>query len=88
MTPQFAEAIKLMIVGMATVFVILFIVIQLGKLLICIVNKVAPEETSAAPKTIKTQSAQPVDTATMAVINQAVAQITDGKGRVSAVRRV
>lgn len=88
MTPQLAEAIKLMIVGMSTVFVILIIVIQLGKLLICVVNKVAPEEAQTAPKTAKPQSAQPIDATTLAVINQAVAQITNGKGRVSAVKRM
>ena len=37
-------AILLMVVGMATVFVILLIVIYLGKLLITLVNKYAPEE--------------------------------------------
>ena len=36
-------AILLMVVGMATVFVILLIVIYLGKLLITLVNKYAPE---------------------------------------------
>lgn len=37
-------ALLLMVVGMATVFAILFIVIYLGKLLISLVNKYAPEE--------------------------------------------
>lgn len=37
-------AFMLMIVGMATVFAILLIVINLGKLLIALVNKYAPEE--------------------------------------------
>ena len=37
-------ALQLMVVGMVTVFIILMIVIQLGKWLIQIVNKVAPEE--------------------------------------------
>ena len=37
-------AFLLMVVGMATVFVILLIVIYLGKLLISLVNKYAPEE--------------------------------------------
>ena len=36
-------ALLLMVVGMATVFVILLIVIYLGKLLISLVNKYAPE---------------------------------------------
>ena len=41
-------AILLMVVGMATVFVILLIVIYLGKLLITLVNKYAPEEVAPA----------------------------------------
>jgi len=43
-------AILLMVVGMATVFVILLIVIYLGKLLITLVNKYAPEEVVPAKK--------------------------------------
>ena len=37
-------ALMLMVVGMATVFVILLVVINLGKVLITLVNKFAPEE--------------------------------------------
>ena len=37
-------ALMLMVVGLATVFVILLVVINLGKLLITLVNKCAPEE--------------------------------------------
>ena len=43
-------AILLMVVGMATVFVILLIVIYLGKFLITLVNKYAPEEVLPAKK--------------------------------------
>ena len=41
-------ALLLMIVGMATVFAILLIVIYLGKGLIALVNKYAPEEVAPA----------------------------------------
>ena len=47
-------AILLMVVGMATVFVILLIVIYLGKLLITLVNKYAPEEVAPAKQEIRT----------------------------------
>ena len=40
-------AILLMVVGMATVFVILLIVIYLGKLLITLVNKYAPRRSGS-----------------------------------------
>lgn len=41
-------ALLLMVVGMATVFAILLIVINLGKSLIALVNKYAPEEVTPA----------------------------------------
>ena len=44
-------AFLLMVVGMATVFVILLIVIYLGKLLISLVNKYAPEEVVSVKQT-------------------------------------
>ena len=42
-----------MVVGMVTVFAILFIVIYIGKLLIAVVNKYAPEEAPAKRETPK-----------------------------------
>lgn len=81
-------ALQLMVVGMITVFIILMIVIQLGKWLIQIVNKVAPEE-MAPPKT---PTAHPVkstvDAQTLSVIQAAVAQITGGKGSIKNVERL
>ena len=89
-------ALQLMVVGMVTVFIILMIVIQLGKWLIQIVNKVAPEET-VAPKRKKAGppnrnpapgTATAIDAQTLAVIREAVSQITGGKGSVSKVERL
>ena len=58
----------LMVVGMATVFVILLIVIYLSKYLITVVNKVAPEETpKKAPAVAPT-----ADTGAMDAIKAAV----------------
>lgn len=77
--------LQLMAVGMVTVFIILLIVIQLGKLLISVVNKVAPEE--AAPA--KAQAAAPaVDAHTMQIIQAAVASLTGGKGQFTKVQRL
>lgn len=47
----------LMVVGMTTVFIILLIVINLGKGLIALVNKYAPEETSAPKQPAAVRSA-------------------------------
>ena len=79
-------ALLLMVVGMATVFAILLIVIYLGKGLIALVNKYAPEETvpaKAAPK-----GPAPVPGNIMAAINAAVAVVTHGKGKVAKVERI
>lgn len=80
--------LQLMVVGMCTVFTILLIVIYGGKLLIAVVNRIAPEEVAAAKKTVQSQSGGEVDASTMAVLNEVVKQLTGGKGRVSSARKV
>lgn len=75
-----------MVVGMLTVFVILLIVIWGGKLLIAVVNKVAPEEVVPAKKVAKPAST--VDASTMAILQQVVKQITGGKGQVASARKI
>lgn len=77
-----------MVVGMLTVFIILMIVIQLGKGLIQTVNKVAPEETATPKRKPAPGTATAIDARTLAVIREAVSQITGGKGSVSKVERL
>lgn len=84
------EGFQLMIVGMLTVFAILLIVINGSKLLIAIVNQIAPEgETGHKQKLAAQQNAAilnkntTIDAQTMEVLQQAVAQITQGKGRLT-----
>lgn len=80
--------LMLMVVGMITVFAILLIVINLSKLLIAIVNKVAPEE-EVVKKTARTSSAPVViDPNTMAAIKGAVNIVTGGKGKVMKVEKI
>ncbi len=79
-------AFQLMIVGMVTVFIILLVVIQLGKGLIKLVNKLAPEETAAPQKAASRQQPAGIDARTQAVINEAVNRITGGKGRISKIQ--
>lgn len=86
---------QLMVVGMLTVFAILLIVIYGSTLLIAIVNQFAPEK-SVTPK--KQMAAQQnaailstdtsIDAATMEILQQAVAQITQGKGRLANVQKL
>ena len=77
---------ELMIVGMSTDFLILLIVIWGGKLLINVVNKIAPEEVVSAKK--NATPAATVDGSTMAILQQVVSQITGGKGHVSSAKRI
>ena len=77
--------LTLMIVGMVTVFVVLLIIINLSKLLISIVNKVAPEE-AVKHKTAPAAAAIPQEI--MAVISQTVSQVTCGKGTVAKVEKI
>lgn len=79
-------ALLLMVVGMATVFAILLIVIYLGKWLISLVNKFAPEEAVASKSAAGAQATVPANV--MAVIAAAVSVVTHGKGKVAKVEKV
>ena len=79
-------AFLLMVVGMATVFVILLIVIYLGKLLISLVNKYAPEEVVSVKQT-SSQAPVPIPGNILAAITAAVNVVTQGKGKVTKVEK-
>lgn len=76
-----------MVVGMATVFLILSILISGGKLLIKFVNRVAPEEVVPAKKTVSAAPAT-VDAGTMQVLQEVVRQLTGGKGHVASAKKI
>ena len=78
----------MLVVGMLTVFAILLIVIYGGKLLIKVVNAIAPEEVAVAKKTDAQSTPGAVDAPTMAVLQEVVKQLTGGKGRVESARKV
>jgi oxaloacetate decarboxylase gamma subunit len=80
--------LQLLVVGMLTVFAILLIVIYGGKLLIKVVNAIAPEEVAQAKKTVAQSTPAAVDAPTMAVLQEVVKQLTGGKGRVESAKRV
>ena len=77
--------LMLMLVGMVTVFVILLIVIYGSRLLIRIINKIAPEEAPAERKS----SAHADDlSGVRPVLEAAVAQITGGKGHIVNIKKL
>lgn len=79
--------LQLMVVGMTTVFLILQIVVSGGKLLIKLVNKIAPEEV-VAPKKAAAAAPATIDAGTMAVLQEVVKQITGGKGHVASAKKI
>lgn len=83
---DFNTALMLMMVGMVTVFCILLIVIYLGKGLILLVNKYAPEETVPDKKAAQGPAAIPGNI--LAAISAAVTVVTQGKGKVSKVEKL
>lgn len=79
-------ALLLMIVGITTVFAILLIVIYLGKGLIALVNRYAPEEI-VSPKSLTNGSAI-IPGNILAAINAAVTVTTQGKGKIVKVEKI
>ncbi|MDE6215576.1 OadG family protein [Bacteroides sp.] len=79
-------AFLLMVVGMTTVFAILLVVIYLGKALIALVNRYAPEE--AAPAKAAANGPAPIPANIMAAISAAVAVVTHDKGKVAKVEKI
>ncbi|MDA3929344.1 MAG: OadG family protein [Prolixibacteraceae bacterium] len=80
MNGNFEIALQLLGIGMLTVFLILFLVVFLGNIIIRFVNRfIPPVET----KTSRTNVVQPaISTGKMAAIVAAVQAVTEGKGKV------
>ena len=80
-------ALLLLFVGMGTVFAILLLLIYLGKFLIALVNKYAPEEEVAA-KQIMPKDPLPIPGNVLAAITAAVNVVTHGKGKITKVEKI
>ncbi|MDR1779117.1 MAG: OadG family protein [Tannerella sp.] len=81
------EVLVLMAVGMTTVFLILLIVIGLGKLLILIVNRYIPEAVGvSSPSPLVSQKPSDIPSQVVAAIVAAVSIATDGKGKVKSIK--
>ena len=69
----------LMVVGMLTVFAILLVVIYGSRILVRLVNRIAPDEVKPAKRD---------DSQLKAVLDAAVAQLTGGKGRITKITEI
>ncbi len=81
-------ALQLLLVGMITVFLVLLIVIFLGKALIWAVNKWAPEETVVKKAAPAAKAVAAIDATTKAIIDATISQITGGKGRATKITKL
>lgn len=77
-------ALKLLVVGIVSVFIVLSIVIWFGKALIALVNRFAPEE---QPKPSRS-SASSVSESHRRAIAEAVRVLTAGKGSVQKIEKL
>ena len=77
----------LMVVGMTTVFAILLIVIYLGKGLITLVNKYAPEEV-IVKKQVTTQPVAAGQSGNIPGKTTAVSMVTGGQGKVTKIEKL
>lgn len=83
---KFQEALLLMAIGMITVFIVLLLVIYVGKGLIAFVNQFVPEDEPAAQPAAAAPAA--IDAATADVIARAVNTLTGGKGKVESIKKI
>lgn len=87
MNNNFEFALQLLGVGMLTVFLILFLVVFIGNMIIRFVNKYMPEaqkKTSVSTRKSTTE----IDSGKMAAIVAAVQMVTSGKGKVVKIEKV
>lgn len=79
-------ALLLMLVGMVTVFAVLLIVIGLGKLLIKLVNKYAPEDVVKTVRPAVAAAGSNIPDPVVVAIVSAVNTVTQGKGKVTSIQ--
>lgn len=80
---KFVEALTLMAIGMATVFVVLLIIILLGTLLIKTVNRFFPEEAKPVMEAVQT-----VDQNVQEAISKAILAISGGKKAAQKIEKI
>lgn len=81
------EAFSLLLVGMITVFLILYLVVLIGKLVVRLTNRYLAVETLAVKKEIVKGKAVPSNPAKIAAVIAAVEAVTGGKGKIESIEK-
>ena len=84
MESQFFFALELLGVGMITVFFVLLLVVLIGNLIIKLVNKYFPEQMG---EIAKQQNSPQMDNKMVSVITATVNVVTNGKGRITSIKK-
>ena len=85
MESNLSNALLLLLIGMSTVFVILFIIVMGGNFLIRLVNKVDLDVHEVPFTKIKTEILSP---SSEAAIHAVVNVLTQGKGKVEKIEKI
>lgn len=86
METSMLNALKLMLIGMSTVFVILMAVVLLGNLIILIINKIGNNKPVSGEGKAEEKVGIPPET--IAAIVSSVELVTAGKGKVTTIRKL
>lgn len=78
------EALTVMVVGMITVFFILFLIVLIGNLIIRLSNRYLPEDQGA----VKSEKNKRSQDNTMKAIETAIHLITGGKGQITNIKKL
>ena len=87
MESNLLEGLKLMGIGLATVFAVLLIIIYFGKALILFVNRFVPEE-EKVPQAAATNNVQAVDPNVAQAIRLAIERISNGKSTAEKIEKI
>lgn len=82
---EIEKAIELMLIGLTVVFINLYLVVLIGKLIIKFVNRYIPEIQESS---VGTTSSPKINTKKLAAITSAVNIVTLGKGRIRKVEKI
>ena len=86
MTDELTQALQLLLVGMGSVFLILGVVVALGRLLVTLVNRYSPEVAVAPKRRPKTKSV--FNPKKLAALTAVVDIVTQQQGVIKSIKKI